>query len=149
MNLGLWLCILSFAVILAPHLFILSKFEKKPSNSLSGEKFDAFPFIDTVWIIICVGFLIWQSRISDNYPHKFALLAMTVSLIATPAVLFSILTGIYPERTRSGYVYYLRYKDSARNFLSASKYPELKIVGWFQLFFVLAIITISSFYIFG
>ena len=148
MNLGLWLCLISFAVIIVPDLFILRKFEKKQNWHLSGEKFDAFQLIDTVWIIICIGFLLWQLRILDSYPHRFALLAMTLSMMTTPSALFSILTGIYPERNRSGYAYYVRYKDPGRNFLAASKYPELKLVGWFQLFFVLVVIGVSSFYIF-
>jgi hypothetical protein len=149
MNIGVWLGLAALATILLPDLFILRKYKEESSSNLSGEKFEAFQFFETIWLIVNLGFFIWQWMVATNYPHRFVLLALVFASITIPLALFSGLTGIYPIRTRSGYYYYIRYKDPAKQFLMSSKYPELKIVGWVQFILLISIIVISSVYFFS
>lgn len=148
MTLGLWLCLFSFAVVLFPELFILKKFQKQHGSPWGKESFAVFKFFDIVWMAVCLIGLGWSLVTNDDYSHRFTVLAMLVALITMPIALYSGFTGIYPERSRMGYHYFQHYKDPAKQLLRSSKYPELKIVGWVQLLFLIGIVGISASYVF-
>ncbi len=148
MTLGLWLFLLSFAIFLFPHSFVLKKFQRQRALPFGKESFGAFQFFDVVWIIICMVGLGWSLLKTGGYSRQFALMAMFMALITIPTALYSSFTGIYPERSRVGYYYFQQYKDPAKQFLMSSKYPELKIVGWLQFIFLLSVAGISAGYVF-
>jgi hypothetical protein len=140
MPLIFWINLVTIVKVLFPHLFILRKYEKR---SFGGENFQAFEFFETIWLIVSfVGFF-YGYKIMHGFPGAFALTAIVLASITIPIALFSGLTGIYPERSRIGYFYYVDYKNPAKRLLAEGKYPELKMTGWLQLLFLVVIILVS------
>ncbi len=141
MPLSFWISLVTIAIMLFPHLFILHKYEKR---SLDGENFQAFEFFETIWLIVSTVGLFYGYRIIHGFPGIFALIAIFLASITIPTALFSGLTGIYPERSRIGHSYYVDYQSLAKRLLTEEKYPELKITGWLQLLFLVVIIFVSA-----
>jgi hypothetical protein len=144
MTLDLWLCLFSFVIVLFPHLVTLKKFQRQRANPVGKESFQAFQFFDVAWIILCAGGLGWSLLTTHGYSHRFAFLALFVSLITIPTALYSGFTGIYPERSRFGYNYFQQYKIPGKQFLMSSKYSELKMVGWVQSILLIGIVGVSA-----
>jgi hypothetical protein len=148
MTFSLWLLLFSFAVAIFPHLFILKKFEKENAYPFGKGSFQTFQIVDIVWSMACILFFgRWIARAS-NSSESFSLFAMFFSLITIPTAVYSSFTGIYSARTRRGFYYYEKYKNPAKQFRKSSKFPELKIVGWIQLFFLIGIAGVSIIYVF-
>src|SRR5215207_9861305 len=114
MTLGFLLVLLSFAVVLFPHLSILKKFEQQRAYPFGKESFQTFQVVDIVCIVVCMCMLGWSITRVSNYSDRFSILAMFLSLITIPTAVYSTFTGIYPERTRGGYYYYRKYRNPAK-----------------------------------
>jgi len=148
MTFSLWLFLFSFAVAIFPHLFILKKFWKEDGYSFGKESFQTFQNVDSVWVMACILFFGWWIARASNSSEVFTLFAMFFSLVTIPTAVYSSFTGIYTARTRRGVYYYQRYKNPVRQPRKLSKFPELKIVGWIQLFFLIGIAGVSIIYVF-
>lgn len=136
-----WISLITILIMLFPHLFILRKYEKR---SFGGENFQAFEFLESIWLIVSVVGFVYGYKIIQGFPRAFDLMPIFLASINIPPALFSGLTGIYPERSRSGYFYYVDYQNPVNRLLVKGKYPELKMIGWLQFVFFVAIIVVSS-----
>ncbi len=145
---GLWLCLVSAAIILIPRVFVWLRFQSESGNSPEDKNFKAFQSIDYVWRLVavcCLGLSLFVFDLS----HIFTLLVLFMAAASMPAALYSGLTGIYLDRSRWRCYYFRQYKDPARRLLMPSRVPELKIVGWGQLIFLSGLAGISAGWLVG